>query len=243
MDTTRNNATMSLRNTSSGPRTFRLSWQNKQALESGGYKTIEEGVDWPAAAQDMLRFSPRQILVGPGETQTIRFNWRPPSDLPSGEYRSHLLLQVLPDVSEPASTMSMDGPSDGIGVQVFMQMSFSIPVIVRNNADTPSVSIGGVKAVPTKDGKKLALDMELTRSGNASSFGNVSVEMQRDDNSPVELIGSKKGFSIYTELDSRRVTIPLRDAKIPAGAIVRIAYEGSEEYQGITWAEKVFKTE
>jgi hypothetical protein len=84
--------------------------------------------------------------------------------------------------------------------------------------------------------------MQFNRSGNASSFGRVVVEMQRNADSPVEKIGEYKELAIYHELNQRKITIPLRDASIPAGAWVRIAYEGIKEYQGILWAEKVFQT-
>ena len=70
----------------------------------------------------MVRLSPKQITVGPGENQTVRFNLRPPADLDSGEHRSHLLLQVIPEVSEPSSSVNVDFDQEGVGVQVFMQM-------------------------------------------------------------------------------------------------------------------------
>lgn len=234
-------ATLILRNPSEGPRTYRLSWEDKRSSESGSYTMIGDSEEWPTA-KNMVRLSPRQITVGPGENQTVRFSWRPPADLPSGEYRSHLLLQVIPEVSEPTATMSSNGPQEGVGVQVFMQMSFSIPVVVRHDADTPTVSMSSVKAVPTNDGKNLGLELIFNRAGDASSYGKVSVEMQADVNSPVEQIGYYGELSIYHEVDQRKVTIPLRDATIPAGAVVRVAYEGLNEYEGVLWAEQVFQT-
>lgn len=234
-------ATLILRNPSAGPRTYRLSWEDKRSSESGSYTMIDDSEEWPTA-KNMVRLSPRQITVGPGENQTVRFSWRPPADLPSGEYRSHLLLQVIPEVSEPTATMSSNGPQEGVGVQVFMQMSFSIPVVVRHDADTPTVSMSSVKAVPTNDGKNLGLELIFNRAGDASSYGKVSVEMQADANSPVEQIGYYGELSIYHEVDQRKVTIPLRDATIPAGAVVRVAYEGLNEYEGVLWAEQVFQT-
>jgi fimbrial chaperone protein len=189
----------------------------------------------------MVRLSPRQITVGPKENQTVRFNWRPPADLPSGEYRSHLLLEVIPDISEPNATLGTEAREDGVGIQVFMQMSFSIPVVVRHNTDAPQVSINDVKAVPLKDGKHLGLQLTFNRAGNASSFGRVSVEMQRNSDSPVEQIGEYGELSIFQEAGRRKITVPLRDARIPEGAWVRVAYEGLNEYQGILWDEKVFQ--
>ncbi len=240
MDDANTSATLVLRNPSEGPRTYRLSWQDKRANENGGYSMIEEGEEWPSA-KEMVRLSPRQITVGSGENQTVRFSWRPPADLPAGEYRSHLLLQVIPDISEPTATLESEGPQEGVGVQVFMQMSFSIPVVVRHDTQAPEVTIGSVKAVPTNDKDHMGLELVLNRSGKASSFGKVSVEMQRDANSPVEQIGQYGELSIFQEVRQRKVTIPLRDARIPSGALVRVAYEGLNEYKGVLWAEKVFQ--
>jgi fimbrial chaperone protein len=240
MDDANRSTTLILRNPSAGSRSYRLSWQDKRANENGGYTMIKEGEEWPSA-KDMVRLSPRQITVGPKENQTVRFSWRPPADLPSGEYRSHLLLEVIPDISEPTATLGNKASEDGVGVQVFMQMSFSIPVVVRHNTDAPQVSIKDVKAVPLKDGKHLGLELTFNRAGNASSYGKVSVEMQRNADSPVEQIGEYGELSIFQEVGRRKITIPLRDARIPEGALVRVAYEGLNEYQGILWAEKVFQ--
>jgi fimbrial chaperone protein len=235
-------ATLTLRNTSDGPRTYRLQWQDKRALANGDYTMISEGEAWPSSAKGMVRHSPRQITVGPKENQTVRFSWRPPANLPAGEYRSHLLLQVIPDISEPTATLKSGDPEKGLGVQVFMQMSFSIPVVVRHNTETPKVSIGDVKVIPAKEGQNAHLVITFNRSGDTSSYGRVVVEMQRDANSPVELIGQYKQLSIFRELDQRKITVPLRDKRIPAGAWIRIAYEGIKEYQGTIFADKTFKT-
>ena len=240
MDDDNTSATLILRNPSTGSRTYRLSWEDKLADGNGGYSMITEGEEWPSA-KEMVRLSPRQITVGPNENQTVRFSWRPPADLAAGEYRSHLLLQVIPDISEPTATLDGAGSEEGVGIQVFMQMSFSIPVVVRHDTDAPQVSISGVKAVPGKSKEHMGLDVSFDRVGEASSFGKVVVELQRDANSPVEQIGEYKELSIFQEVKKRTVTIPLRDAEIPEGAWVRVAYEGLNEYKGILWAEKVFQ--
>ncbi len=241
MDDEHRAATLILRNPSNGPRSYRLRWEDKRAKADGGYDMINEGEAWPSA-KGMVRHSPRQITVGPNENQTVRFSWRPPADLPEGEYRSHLLLEVIPDISEPTSTFGTTTTKDGIGVQVHMQMSFSIPVVVRHNTQTPKVSIGDVRVIPATKGKDAHLAISFNHAGKASSFGRVVVEMQRDADSPVELIGEYRDLSIYPELDQRKISVALRDKSIPAGVWIRIAYEGVKEYQGILWDEKVFKT-
>ncbi len=229
-----------LRNPGDGPRTYRLRWEDKRARQNGGYSIVAEDEAWKSA-KEMVRHSPRQITVGPKENQTVRLNWRPPADLPSGEYRSHLLLEVIPDVSEPSASFGNEATEDGIGFQVFMQMSFSIPVIVRHKTSAPEVSISEIKALGGENRDHLGIDVTFSRTGAASSFGKVVVEMQRDSSSPVEQIGEYKELTIFPENNKRKITIPLRDASIPKGAWVRVAYFGLKEYQGIQWAEKVIQ--
>lgn len=242
LDEDNRSATMTLRNNSNGPRTYRLKWEDKRAIVRGGYTNIEEGEEWPSA-KELVRFSPRQITVGAGENQTVRFSFRPPADLPNGEYRSHLLLQVIPDISEPTSTINRAGPNDSVGVQIFMQMSFSIPVVAKYNVMGAEVSLQEAKIVSVEKGERLGLEVVFGRTGDASSFGNVLVELQQNSESPVEEIGRYKELSIYPELDWRKIVIPLSKKEIPKGAVVRVAYEGSKESDGKLWAEKVFQIE
>lgn len=242
MDDANKTATMILRNTSNGSRTYRLSWEDKRGKVDGSYEVVADTEQWPSA-KDMIRLSPRQVTVGPGENQTIRFSWRPPANLPTGEYRSHLLMRVVPDVSEPSAIFGTEQAEEGIGIQINMQMSFSLPIVVRHSTAAPQVSLESVQALPAEEGETMGLQVTFNRAGEASSFGTVIVEMQRDSDSPVEVIGTHRDLSIFPEVDQRTITVTLRDANIPAGATVRVAYVGSDEYDGITWAERVFKTQ
>lgn len=233
-----------LRNTGSGPRTYRLEWVEQRMNANGSYAPIAESENWHSAAA-MLRFSPRQITVGPGENQLVRLKYRPPADVAAGEYRSYLRFQVLADISEPTMVLEQ-GQTDGsgMGFRLNMQMSFNVPVVVRHNAESAAVSLTEVKVLQPDDKEQsLRLGVTLARRGQASSFGAVLVEMQRDANSPVEIIGRRNDIAVFHEMSQRNVIIPLRDEAIPAGAWIRIAYEGRQEFQGKTWDEKVFKAD
>ena len=244
LDQDNRSAEFTLRNTGDGPRTYRLEWVEQRMDASGGFVPIAEGEEWSSAAA-MLRYSPRQITVGPGENQLVRVKYRPPADVTAGEYRSYLRLQVLADVSEPAMVLEQ-GQTDGngLGFRINMQMSFNIPVVVRHNAEPAKVRLKEVDVLqPDEEGQSLRLGVTLARRGQASSFGTVLVEMQRDRNSPLETIGRRNGIAVFHEMSERRVIIPLRDEAIPAGAWVRVAYEGRQEHQGQVWDEQVFKVD
>jgi hypothetical protein len=242
VDSDNRSATLVLRNTSDGSRTYRLAWEDKRVNAQGGYEMVGEGEDWPSAAS-MVRFSPRQITVGPGENQMVRLNFRPPSSLAAGEYRSHLKLQVVAESSEPTSVIEMDDPErENVGFKLFMQMSFSIPVIARYKVAPPEVTIADVKVVPASKERNMALAITLDREGASSSYGDMVVEMQKDANSPVEVIGRRKDVYVFHETKRKVVDVPLRDKAIPAGSWIRVAYDGIGEYEGRLWDEQVFQS-
>lgn len=232
-------ATITLRNTGAGPRTYRLSWVQKQMKETGGYEKTPDESRIPPSAADMIRFSPQQITVPSNQNQTIRLSLRPPANMAPGEYRSHLKLSVLPDVSEPITQIKLG--QDGIRMELDMQMSFSMPVVVRKDVAPPTVKISELEVLPADQENPLRLAVTLERTGDSSSFGDVVVEYQTDSASPVKLIGRQGDVAIFTEVDRRIVTIPLGTNRIPPGSFVRVAYEGSQEFSGQIWDEEVFK--
>lgn len=243
LDENNKSATLTIRNTGDGTRSYRLGWLEQQMNEAGTYEAIpsDQLADFPIASKH-LRFSPRQISVGPGENQTVRVSYRPPANIEVGEYRSHLLLKILPD-SAPSGSFEVGGGEEGISMQLNMLMSFAVPVVVRHQADMPEVAITKVDVLPADANNNLRLALTLSRSGNSSSYGTLRVEMQANANSPVELIGLQDDLSIFTEVTQRRVVVPLRDQAIPSGAWIRISYQGKGEYSGHTFAEQVFRNE
>lgn len=236
-------ATITLRNTGDGPRTYRLEWVHQQMRETGGYYREADESVLPPKAESMIRFSPRQVTIPAGQNQTVRLSYRPPANLGPGEYRSHLKFAVLADVSEPISRLDLGQSADGITMELDMQMSFTMPVLVRKEVAPPDVSISSIEVVPADQQNPLSLSITFERSGESSSFGDVIVEYQVNEGSPVSLIGKQGDVAIFTEVDRRIVTIPLGADVIPAGSFVRVAYEGKQEYSGRVLAEQVFRVQ
>ncbi|HEV7991129.1 MAG TPA: hypothetical protein VGP25_04845, partial [Gemmatimonadaceae bacterium] len=66
-------------------------------IESASFRMFGNGMlaevapsDVALNASDIVRFSPRQFELAPGETQIVRIGLRIPPGLPAGEYRLHL---------------------------------------------------------------------------------------------------------------------------------------------------------
>ncbi len=243
LDDSNTSVEVTLRNPSDGPRTYRLMWVEKKMLENGSYVDYKEG-EKPEhnPASPYLRLSPRQVTVAPKTNQRVRVQYRPSPGMKKGEYRSHLLFKVVSDVSEPYSTQEIEGGDGGISVILNMQLSVAIPVIVKHGVTGhPTVTITDVEPILKDGGGKPSFSITLQRSGEGGSYGRVVVDMQVSPQEPVRRIGLSDNVSIYAESNKRKVLLGLADVKIPKGAWVRVAYEGTEEFKGLLWDEQVFQ--
>lgn len=233
-----------LRNPSNGPRTYRLEWIEQEQTRNGVGARIEGGapVHHPQASPH-LRFTPRQITVEPNSNQIVRVSFRPEGDLKPGEYRSHLLFRVIPEISEPVATQQLSSGESKVSLQLDMQMSIAVPVVVRYQMpNPPEVRITEITPRPASANEQAAqLTVLLKLNGQVSSFGRVTVDLQTTRDAPVERIGLLENISVFPDVGERQLLISLRDRTFPPGAFIRVAYEGTAEYRGTVWHEQVLQ--
>jgi hypothetical protein len=246
MDDANRQAVISLHNPGDRPRSYRLEWVERMQSPGGGLVAVD-GKDNPRSAASMLRFSPRQIAVPPGTTQTVRLNYRPSDGLAPGEYRSHLRIGMEPDKNVPGSeggTEVARGQQGGMNFRLEALMSFAVPVFVRHGAGSVSSEITQVRPHMTEhEGRQHpALDVTLSRSGEHSAIGKLVVHQQQNANAPVDKIGETGGVAIYTELKQLTRTILLHpDAQLTPGSWIRVSYEGEGAQTGQVFSERVFQ--
>ena len=153
---------------------------------------------------DLLRFSPRQITLGAGQSQTVRVAAMKPADLPPGEYRYHLTVAEMP---EPAPA-AQDETKEGLRITVSPLFGVTIPVIFRNG-DLKAISdLAELVFQPAATNKKAALTFWLTRSGEASSYGHLKATFTPAVGAE-ETVAELKGIAVYTNLARRAMTLPL----------------------------------
>jgi P pilus assembly chaperone PapD len=117
-------------------------------------------------ARPMLRFSPRQVRLRPGESQTVRLLVRRTRGLADGEYRVHAKLRKLPDVSKIETPTVNDGKLSGT---VGINQSVAIAVIVRRGKTHANGYIQSM-TLQTKKNAPPILDLRLGRTGNRSLY-------------------------------------------------------------------------
>jgi hypothetical protein len=196
----------------------------------------------------MVRFSPRGVTVAPGQTQSVRLDYRPPANLEPGEYRSHLRIgtEPMPDkngISQGTEVMR-SGEKEGLSFRLEAMMSFAVPIFVRHGTGSADVRISAIEPIVDRSNRNnaSALKVTLLRSGEFSSHGRLAIYQQLNANSPVELIGEAGSVAIYTEINRHERVVNMNPEKglIP-GSWIRVSYEGVGDERGKVFAEQTFQ--
>ena len=193
-----------LNNIGDEPATYRISVEFRRMTPDGNLEDVTAPTPQDQAAADMIIYAPRRVTLPPNEPQSIRIAARPPQGLPDGEYRVHLLFRAVPP-SNPVAVTPADQPK-GLQFQLTPIYGVTIPVIVRLGNLQATAGISNV-ALNKSDGKS-TIDLDLTRSGSRSTFGEVRV-LKAGVKDPIAI---QKGVAVYTEIATRHLSIPVDDA-------------------------------
>lgn len=229
-------ATIIITNQSDAAATYRLEWQEKTATPDGQYIDVSEPTPEMQIASPYVRFSPRQVTLAPGERQQVRLALRRPAELPAGEYRSHLAFVVIDERQRRAARQS---GGDGAAIQVFMNLGFAIPIIVRHGNGRPGVSLSGAE-LSVDELNRLGLKVQLEQQGTFSAYGRLRIYWRQNQNGPESQIGLLQNVAVYPDVTSRLATVLLNQQQVPPG-ILRVAFVGADEYAGQTWFDQSFQ--
>jgi len=243
MDADNRQANISLHNPGKATRAYSLSWVERRFEKDGQQINLKAGEN-PSSIASMVRFSPRRVVIEPGQTQKIRLDYRPPADLKPGEYRSHLRIGMEPLKNGASGTEVMRGEKDGMSFRLEALLSFTLPVFVRHGSGMATVQISGVEpsTIAQNGINHPALKVNLTRSGDFSVYGRLVVYQQLDTKAPVEEIGEAGGVAIYAEIDNIKREVPLKPGtRLLPGSWVRLSFEGEGPERGQVFAERAFQ--
>ena len=205
----RRGAEIILNNIGEEPATYRVSVVFRRMTEQGGLTDVEQPTEDDQKAADMIVYAPRKVVLAPRQPQAIRIAARPPQGLPDGEYRVHLLFRAIPPAT-PVVQAAAAEPAKGLRFQLTPVYGVTIPVIVRLGNLQATAGIANVQL--ERNGGKSLVSLDLSRSGQRSTFGEVRV-LRSGVKVP---IGLQKAVAVYTEIGRRRVEVPL-DEKYQGG--------------------------
>jgi len=205
-------AQIELINNGTTPASYRISLVNRRMTDDGQFEAADTAQDGERFADDMLRYSPRQVTLQPGTAQTVRVLLRKPAELADGEYRSHLQFDKLPEVEGSASIENRGANPGQIGVVINALVGAAVPVIVRHGVTNASVSLGAL-ALQKDAARQPVLALQFNREGNSSVYGDLSVTFTPKNGAP-RVLAQVGGIAVYTPNRLRKALVPLQ---VPAG--------------------------
>ncbi|MBA2467090.1 MAG: molecular chaperone [Sphingomonas sp.] len=198
--------------------TYRISIEFRRMTADGRLVDVTEPTAEDKLAQDMIVYAPRRVTLAPHQPQSIRIAARAPQGLPDGEYRVHLLFRAIPPAVPVVAAKDL-APSSGLRLALTPIYGVTIPVIVRLGNLKAQAGIANVR-LDQLDGKP-AVALDLSRSGDRSTFGEVRV-LKPGVKDPIAI---QKAVAVYKEIATRRVTIPVTETfKGAVGGPVTVQY-------------------
>ena len=230
-------AQVDLINNGSEPTTYRISVVNQRMGEEGQFLPVDTQIPGELFANEMVQFSPRQVTLQPGTSQTVRVMIRKPASLLPGEYRSHLHFEKMP---EPRGANSVEpGVKDKeIGIVLTALVGASIPVIVRHEVEPATVNLSHLELLKAPAMPQPTLALQFDRSGNSSVYGDLAVGFTPRGGAE-QIIARANGLAVYSPNPLRRARLPLQP---PAGLVLahgtlRVTYSARPEAGSAVLAE------
>jgi hypothetical protein len=226
---------LNLVNTGQDTATYSISFLQYDMKEDGSFVTIEKPDSGQMFADPYLRIFPRKVTLAPGEPQVIMLQCRRKTDMPAGEYRSHLYFRSEKNTMPLGEKSSRD--TTHLSVQLIPVFGLSIPVIIRSGSVNV---ISDLKDLKLETPKETAQTLKLTinRTGNISVYGDILVEFIPVQGKSFQ-IGAIKGIGVYTNIPKRNVLVKLNNTsgKPLTNGKIRVQYQSNGETKLVTYAE------
>jgi P pilus assembly chaperone PapD len=180
---------------------------------------VEDGIIPENSAKDWIRYSPREFVLTPSQSQTVRFTMRRKANAEDGEYRSYLVIDC--GVVSAPNEQQKDQPQ----VSLQTKLVHNVPIIVRSGKLDATVWIDNIRA----EGESLAFT--LNRKGTRSVYGDVELINKQNG----DVLSIQRNFSIYPESSRYHFTLG-RDGVAPKD--IKIRFTENKDFGGSIVLEK-----
>jgi len=226
-------AQINIVNTGIETETYRISFVEKVMSKNGDFITIDKKEVPGKYSSDMLRYSPRQVILPPGKSQTIRLMLRRPKSLESGEYRSHLYFQNVPKNSNKSIDKLTSEDQSQVKIELKPIVGITIPIIVRHGKMSVESKLDNVTIIKaTEKSPRNQLAFRINRNGNQSVYGDLKAKHITKDGKET-VIGRANGVAVYTNNTFRNVRMALETdiSTLQSGKVV-VSYRERPENGG-----------
>lgn len=195
--------------------------------KDGNLREVEQESEEERLVREMIRFAPRRATIEPGKRQVVKLMVRTPADLPAGEYQTR--LRFTPQSSTPqALAAAKDGATSKTSIQLNVLVASTIPVIIQHGIAAGEATPVALTVKPYgQGGAELAAEVQFTRSGVGSAFGDATVSLlPAGAAQQAKVIGQATGIALYAPDKGQTVRIPLQgiNRAALAGGKLRVSF-------------------
>jgi hypothetical protein len=213
--------------------TYRISFMNMD-MDEDGRLYQRPRAPGEITAEDLIRYSPRQVVLEPGIAQTVRIQIRMREGLPAGEYRSHMMFRAVPSVEQPPIQNDGTPPDPGgepgeqqVSMDLKIIYGLSVPIVFRHGATHASVGFSDLRLRrPARNDAPPELHCQINRTGNRSVYGELETTWTPRGGLP-RAVGAKVARAIYARLPRVKVALPLADLP-PGPGTLKLRYADAE---------------
>jgi hypothetical protein len=211
-------------NTSQMNASYKISLVRKRMTDTGAFEDVPATETAGKFADEIVKYSPRQVTLLPGAGQTIRMMFKLPPALEEGEYRSHLVFTKMVSGISDLSEKEASDPG-AVSMKVLANIAVSIPVIARHGKLEAQAAIDPltVKLIAVEPKQQL-VGFTLSRTGTRSVYGDVAVYRGQ------EKVAVGNGVAIYTPNLLRKIGVPvLENFLLKPGENIRVVFTERNE--------------
>lgn len=234
---------ITLTNTSNSELSYRMSLVEMGLDAEGVFRKLskEELPTYNNSAKELIRFSPRQVRLKPGQSQVVRAIVRRGKIKRAGEYRSHLRLQALPILTQSLED-TLNGSTVLVQASTGINVGVTIPVIIRHGSTDAQVTVKEATLSENTTGAITSASLLMGLSGNRSSYGDFSLYLV--NNNREKLVGRMKGFALYHPYPEETIRIPfysgLKRSDFTDGSRLRVVFENKAiDSDKSTWTDQI----
>lgn len=197
---------VNLANTGKDTAQYTISMLHYTMKPDGSFVEITKSEAGRLSAEPFVRYYPKTVKLAPGESQVVKVQYMKPTSIAPGEYRSHLYFRATP--KQAPLGMESNNQNQSIGVSLVPIFGLSIPLFIKEGKTNVSITMTDIKLVSVPNSVNNTLTLKMNRTGNTSSYGDITL-IHQDLKGNKKEVGIVKGIAVYFPNEYRTVQIPL----------------------------------
>lgn len=221
---------INLANTGNDIARYSISVLQMKMKEDGGFEIMDGPEPGHNFAHENFRFFPRNVVLGPNESQVLKIQIINVKNLEPGEYRSHLYFRSEPERKPLGDSIAVNDTT-AMTIELTPIYGITIPIIIQKGMVDAQVKLSDYSIGTAQDGP--VLNLTLNRLGNISVYGDVLVEYIGGKSKKAVAVGRINGLAVYTPNALRKIQLRLdiKEGVDFTKGVLRITYTGgSRQY-------------